>query len=335
MQTDSEQLDLFAWPGRDGASRSLPAAGPPVRPPTAVDVEALPAPDLLRALERLLDGTVGVAGIGPRLIGEVARRRLSEAVPTLVLLCRLHAGFDRARAVPEVVAVLEALSALAAADAAGEVLRLVEQGAFGPMATAAALRFFAAVRHRPAARFARPALSHEHVAVRAAACALVAGLGLQEAVERLRELSTDVDGDVAAAAALACAHLGDHTAKPLLERRLRMAAATEIAPLARALSGIADADTVVLLGRAAERAEPPVRQAIVEALGQIEAPAAVAWLLRFAGDECPHVRIAAAKALAEHDDPRARSALFALADDADPEVRACVDVIVCEFGQPG
>lgn len=335
MHPDSEQLDLFAWPGPAGAARPLPGAGPPLRSSTAVDVDALPTPTLLRALEQLLDGTIQPAGTSRRLIDEVARRRLTEAVPTLVQLCRLHAGFDRARAVPEVAAALEGLSALAAASAAGDILRLVEQDALGATARAAALRFFAAVRHRPAARFARISLSHEHAAVRADACALVAELGQQDALERLRELSADLDAGVAAAADLARGHLRDHAAKPVLEQRLRAASAGEIPRLARALVGVADADTVVLLGRAAGRADSPVRQVIVEALGQIDAPAAVVWLVRFAGDEHPEVRIAAARGLAEHNDPRAAAALRSLAEDADPKVRETAGAIVCEFDQPG
>lgn len=334
MHGDPEQLDLFAWPATDGPSPP-PATESPAEPPVAIDVEALPTPDLLRALEQLLDGAVGAGGSGPRVIGEAARRRLTDAVPTFVRICRLHAGFDRARPVPEVTAALEALCALAAADAAGDILRLVEQDALGAGAIAAALRFFAATRHRPAARFARRSLSHVDAAVRADACALVAELGEREALERLRELSSDIDPGVAAAADPARGHLGDRAVKPVLERRLRAAAADEVSPLARALAGIADADTVVLLGRAAERTDVSVRQAIVGMLGQIEAAAAVAWLLRFAGDEDPDVRVAAATALAEHDDPRARAALFALAEDADPKVREHAGVIVCELDQPG
>jgi HEAT repeat protein len=335
MHADSEQLDLFAWPGQPSAGRPLPGAGVPARWSTAVDVDVLPTAALLRALERLLDGAVEPAGTSRRLIDEVARRRLSETVPMLVQLCKLHAGFDRARAVPEVAAALEGLSALAAASAADDILRLVEQDALGTMARAAALRFFAAVRHRPAAGVARMSLSHEDAAVRADACGLVAELGLQDALERLRELSVDLDAGVAAAADLARGHLRDHAAKPVLEQRLRAASAGEIPRLVHALVGIADADTVVLLGRAAGYVDSSSRRIIVEALGQIDAPSTVIWLVRFAGDEDPEVRLAAAKALAEHDDPRAAATLRSLAEDADHKVRETAGAIVCEFDQPG
>lgn len=335
MYSDSEQLDLFAWPGRAGAARPLPGAGLLVHASTAVDADALPTPTLLRALERLLDGAVESAATSRRLIDEVARRRLIEAIPILVQLCRLHAGFDRARAVPEVAAALEGLAALAAASAAGDILRLVEQDALGATARAAALRFFAAVRHRPAAGAARLSLAHEHAAVRADACGLVAALDLPDALERLRELSADLDAAVAAAADLARGHLRDHAAKPVLEQRLRAASAGEIPRLVHALVGVADADTVVLLGRTAARVDSSARQIIVEALGQIDAPAAVVWLVRFAGDEDPKVRVAAARALAEHDDPRAAAALRSLAGDADPKVQETAGAIVCEFDQPG
>jgi HEAT repeat protein len=335
MQFDSEQLDLFAWPGRAGAAPPppLPAVDPLASSPPTVDVGALSTPELLRAVARLLDGAREAAPAD--LIAEVARRRLTEAVPMLVALCRLHAGFDRARAVPEVAAAVDALSSLAAASAAGDVLRLVEQGAFGPAASAAALRFFAVVHHRPAARLANIALSHEHAAVRAEACALAVALGQHEALEQLRVLSADLDAGVAAAADLARGHLGDHAVKAALEQRLRTAAAEEIPPLARALAGVADADTVVLLGRIAGRSDPALRRTIVDVLGQIDAPGAVPWLVRFVGDDQPEVRLATARALAEHDDPRAGAALRALGEDSDPTVREAAVALARELDRPG
>jgi HEAT repeat protein len=335
MQSDSEQLDPFAWPGRADVAPPLPAPEPLGSPPPTVDVGGLSRLELLRALERLLDGTREPEAVSRHLIDEVARRRLTEAAPMLVAICRLHAGFDRARAVPEVAAALEALSALAAAPAASDVLRLAEQGAFGPWSSAAALRFLAVVRHRPAARLARTSLSHEHAAVRATACALTAALGQCDALDRLRALSADADAGVAAAADLARGHLGDHAVKAALEQRLRTAAPGEIPHLARAIIGVADAETVVLLGRAAGRVEPALRWIIVDVLGQIDAPAAVAWFVRFAADEQPQVRVAAARALAEHDDARAAAALRALADDSDLKVREAAATLMRELCRPG
>jgi hypothetical protein len=333
MQSDSEQLDLFAWPRRANPTLPLTAVGLPAPSPLPIDAGALSTAELLRALGRLLDGGHEPAAV--TLIEEVARRRLTEAVPMLVALCRLHAGFDRARAVPEVAAALKALQALAATSAAGDILRLVEQGAFGPSATAAALRFFAALHHRPAARLAHVALSHEHAAVRAEACALAAALGQHDTLEQLRALSADLDAGVAAAADLARGHLGDHAVKAALEQRLRTAGTGEIPQVARAVAGVADADTVVLLGRTALRADTAIRKAIADVLGQIDVPAAVAWLVRFAGDEQPQVRRAAAAALAEHDDPHAAAALRVLAEDPNPNVWETAAALVREIGQHG
>jgi hypothetical protein len=151
MPLAPDQLDLFAWPAQVDAWRPQPALEAPGRSSVAVDVSALMTPALLRALDGLLDGAVLSSGTNRRLMEEVAQRRLTETIPTLVGICRLHAGFDRARAVPDVIAALEALTAVAAASAASDVLRLAEQNALGPAALAAALRFFAAVRHRPSA----------------------------------------------------------------------------------------------------------------------------------------------------------------------------------------
>jgi HEAT repeat protein len=178
-------------------------------------------------------------------------------------------------------------------------------------------------------------LVHEDATVRADACLLLAELGQQDAIGRLRELGADAEAAVAAAADLARGHLGDTSAKLVLEQRLRAAPANEVPPIARALIGIADSDTVVLLGRAAEHAEIPVRVAIVEALGEIDLPPAVAWLLRFAGDSQGDVRVAVANGLAEHDDPRVLAALQRLAADADPEVRGAADASLSEIGRRG
>jgi hypothetical protein len=59
---------------------------------------------------------------------EIARRRLSDAVPALERLCRRFAGFGVERPVPEQVAALDALGAISGPDAAKAVARLIAKG---------------------------------------------------------------------------------------------------------------------------------------------------------------------------------------------------------------
>ena len=205
----SSQLDLFAWRGRDGGStdtlghrgRSCDASQPARTEP--LDVAVMTREVLLGALAARFDDPRGDSRGLVTLIAEVERRREATAAPLLVRVCRRHAGFDRSRAVPEVVAALKALAAVGAADAAPAILRLVEQNALGHASVAAALRYFASVRHRPAAVLLRPHLDHDEAEVREAACSLAAVIGTQSNIERLLELCKDTSAEVVDAALIA------------------------------------------------------------------------------------------------------------------------------------
>ena len=161
----SSQLDLFAWRERDGNSAETVAHGG--RPRDVLEphrtgpenVAAITPEALHSALEARFDDPTGDSRGLLTLIAEVERRREATAAPFLVRVCRRHAGFDRSRVIPEVVAALNALTAVGAADAAPAILRLVEQGALGHASVAAALRYFASVRYRPAAVLLRPYLN--------------------------------------------------------------------------------------------------------------------------------------------------------------------------------
>ncbi len=116
----SSQLDLFSWREWDAdpaetvghGGRSCDALQPARTAPQ--DVAAMTQEVLLGALEwQLGDPTGDRRGLVP-LIAEVERRREATAAPLLVRVCRRHAGFDRSRAVPEVVAALKALTAVGA-----------------------------------------------------------------------------------------------------------------------------------------------------------------------------------------------------------------------------
>ncbi len=131
----SSQLDLFAWRERDCNSAETvghggrPRDAPQPKRIEPLDVATMTREALLNALEARFADPMGVSRDLVALIAEVERRREATAAPLLVRVCRRHAGFDRWRTVPEVVAALKALTAVGAADAAPAILRLVEQGA--------------------------------------------------------------------------------------------------------------------------------------------------------------------------------------------------------------
>ena len=323
----SSQLDLFGWrqregdPARPGEDDGRPP-GPGGRTPIDSDeISAMTAAALLDALDAGLEATTTGRRTLLPLIAEVERRREAAAVPRLLKVCRRHAGFDRARAVPEVAAALKALAAMGAAEPARAILRLVTQDALGPLSVAAALDYFAALRHRPAAALLDLCFGDESLAVREAACALAAAIGQHVSIETLLELRTDREPRVADAALIALGYLGYRPVKEALEARLRTARPAEIPKVVESLAGVADAETAVTLGRAAEgTSDGTARRAIAQALAELGGTAATTWLLRLAGDPSPRVRRAVAAGLAATDDPRRDAALRRLADDPDPHV---------------
>jgi len=323
----SSQLDLFAWRLRDGDSaETVEHGGRPcdARQPARTepqDVAAMTREVLLSALESRFDDPTGDRhGLVP-LIAEVERRREATAAPLLVRVCRRHAGFDRSRAVPEVVAALNALTAVGAVDAAPAIIRLVEQGALGHASVAAALRYFASVRYRPAAVLLRLHLDHDEAEVREAACTLAAVIGTRSHIERLLELCKDTSAEVIDAALIALGQLGHRPVKKALESRLQTATIDEIPKIVDALVPVSDEETAISLGRLVERvSDENVRYVVAEALAELDGRAAVTWLLRLVDDPCPAIRQVVADALAVRDDPRKVAALWRLSTDADTKV---------------
>ncbi len=267
----SSQLDLFAWRERDGDSAETaghggrPCDAQPARTEPR-DVAAMTREVLLGALEVRFDDPTGDSRDLVPLIAEVERRREATAATLLVRVCRRHAGFDRSRAVPEVGAALKALTAVGAAEAAPAIMRLIEQGALGHASVAAALRYFASVRHRPAAVLLRPHLDHEEAEMREAACFLAAAIGTRSNLERLLELCKDTSAEVIDAALIALGNLGHRPVKKVLEARLQTAPIDEIPKIVDALVPVSDEETAISLGRLVERiSDENVRYVVAEA----------------------------------------------------------------------
>jgi len=323
----TEQLDLFAWRERDRDTPETIGHGerridaPPPDRTEPQDVAAITREALLGALEAQYDDPTVNSRDFVALITEVERRREARAAPLLVRVCRRHAGFDRSRAVPEVVAALKALTATGVADDAPVIMRLVEQGALGHASVAAAMQYLTTVRYRPAAALLCTHLTHDEAEVREAACALAAVIGSHSHIERLLELRTDTSAKVVDAAIISLGSLGHRPVKKLLESRLQTAAIDEIPKIVDALVPVSDEETAVCLGRLAERiSDENVRRVVVEALGELDGRASVTWLLRLVDDPCPAIRQVVAEALAIRDDSRKLAALRRLTTDADTEV---------------
>lgn len=322
---ERSQLDLFAWRGPAG-DRGTPASGAakPLRArlPEAQNIPGMAAADLLGALDACLEATVPSGLQVTDLIAELGRRGETGATDRLVAVCRRHAGFDSRRTVPEVVAALRALALIKSPAPAPAILRLVEQGAFGPESMAAALRYFAAQCYRPAASLLDQAFTHESAQLRLTACEFAAAVGTYGRREALRALRQDNDAAVAEAALLALGRLGDRAVKNDLEDRLRLAEPEAIPKVVESLAALADEETAILLGRLAEScSDQAACLALVRALAELDAATALPWLLRLAADPSPEIRRTVVAGLAGHDDPRRAPALRQLAEDDDPNVR--------------
>jgi hypothetical protein len=252
------QLDLFAASGiaRDDPPAAAPTAAPG-RDPAALDdtalVAALPSAGLKAA---------------PALAAEAGRRRLPEAVPALLAICRRFIGFGRDTLVPEQLAALAALGAIGGTEAAKGVAALVTGRAVEGPNRAHAVAAAATLGARLPATTLVELMSDPAPAVRAAGCACA---GQQLAlVPRLLELARDAAGEVRAAAACALGRMGRHEALPMLRRLLREAPSDAVIEAAAA---VADEDCVVLLGRIA-RTRPDLAEAATDALAMIDHPRA-------------------------------------------------------------
>lgn len=314
------QGDLFTWPRRPAHVAVPQEAAEAVSPAPAESLEHLETAVLIARLDALLDADRPAMAAFVALADALAARADRAAAPVLLRLAHRFAGFDRDTSAPEMRAALRALAAVADPACAVAVTDLATLDALSPESLALALDVLAAVRHRPAAPLARRHLGHEVAAVRVAACGLVRALRLRQTAPALETLLTDPAQAVNRAAALTLGALALPAGKEPLEAWLPAATPLDLPQVVAALVPVADEDTAVLLGRAAERADLEGRLAVVAALGQIEGRAAVTWLGRLARDRKPEVRIAVAEALEKLADLTAAPILHELAGDSDGRV---------------
>ena len=264
------------WIMKAGLARSpftLPIAS--FKVPRASGLAGLLKPTWLSEICRKLNPCAACA-----LAAEAGRRRLGDAVTALVALCNRFVGFGVDFSVPEQVAALEALGAIGGPEASRSVSQMIGKGIVqGPNLAAAAT---AASRLRVVLPpdVALPLLRHANPSVRAAACACVRAGGDIEAT--LIELLTDLNGEVATAAACALGEAGRVEARDPLKRYLIEKPSPRVI---EALAGVADEEAIVLLARIGRR-RSELANSVLSALDEIDharATAAASGLRQWLG----------------------------------------------------
>ena len=247
----SRQFDLFG--DRPAAAPDVRPASPPLRPDTLSDdeiLDRLPAAGLRDAL--LLCSLVVERNLGER------------AVPALDRLWRRFKGFGRERRLPEQEAVVETLARIGTKRAKDLLARIVTAADLPPPLLPVALRAALAAGLRLPRGFTGPLLRHVDSDVRECA----AGLGQfgRPDIAALEGLIGDTHPPARRAAAVVLGRLGRASAKAVLLEELHRNPASEIVT---ALSGIADDDIAVHLGRCAG-AHPALAQTIAANLEEME-----------------------------------------------------------------
>ncbi len=223
-----------------------------------MDVEELTDATLIAAIP---DASLADA---QALAAEAGRRRLGDAVPALIALCNRFVGFGANCRVPEQTAALDALCVIGGAAASRYVNQTIVKGIVqGPNLTAAliaASRLGATLNPD----VALPLLRHAEPSVRAAACACVRANG--EIVATLIELLSDLNREVATAAACALGRMGRIEALNPLKR---LVVERPSARVIEALAGVADEEAIVFLARLG-RNRPELADAVLSALDEID-----------------------------------------------------------------
>ncbi|GEM_PF-1795448 len=268
-----------------------------------------PLPDptqTFSALTHMLDYGIGDFGRYRRLISALTLSPDRKEIALLERILRRNAAYCRDyEGFGEVVAALEKLTAWQAQDSGNCIEMLYEKDAFGSAARAQALRYFAQIERRSAARFAVEALEAGDARERAAAAHYLGRLKAmplaQAQAGRLADALSDPSKAVRTEACDALALFRDRRALPGIRKRLH----TAVTPaLIECLTDFGERDDYVYIARLHDHETPEIRQAVAEALGDIGDPRYRRLLTKMAKD--PDVRVAEA----------AKEALLDLLDQA-------------------
>jgi hypothetical protein len=251
------QLDLFSDRGVEAEQDLSPSPCPAM---VSADIE-----------DEVLIAAIAESDLADscELAAEAGRRQLAAAVPALAALCRRFAGFGTRRLIPEQAAAIEALALIGGRDAADAVSETIERAVAQGPGLQIALSAAARLGSRLSSAALRQLLQHPEPVVRANACRCARPL--PELILLLIDLLDDLNRGVAISAACALGRIGTE-ARSKLKSLLRDDPSEDVID---AISSIADAECVVLLGRIA-RSRSILADAALASLDNIELASAAA-----------------------------------------------------------
>jgi len=251
------QPDLFSGGGVTPEHRTQPDSEVPSISPAELDNDTLLA-------------VIMEAGLAdsPSLIAEAVRREMPAAVSVLEKLCFRFAGFGTDLLIPEQKAALQALAAIGGQKAALSVVRLIVKAAVQGPTLKVAVNVAAQLGSNLPGDMVRQLLGHADAEVRADACRCARAA--PDTIFILIGLLEDLNRGVNVAAACALGRMGNRDALPMLSRMLRDAPSAEIID---AISGVADEDSIILLGRLLQT-ESALSSVVRDALDAIDHPRA-------------------------------------------------------------
>ena len=228
------QLDLFSDRGVEAEQGLSPSRCPAM---VSADIE-----------DEVLIAAIAESDLADscELAAEAGRRQLAAAVPALAALCRRFAGFGTRRLIPEQAAAIEALALIGGRDAADAVSETIERAVVQGPGLQIALSAAARLGSRLSSAALRQLLQHPEPVIRADACRCARPL--PELISLLIDLLDDLNRGVAISAACALGRIGRIEARSQLKSLLRDGPSADVID---AISSIADAEGVVLLGRIA------------------------------------------------------------------------------------
>jgi HEAT repeat protein len=252
-----EQLDLF-----HGVASSAAALQARPAEPLAIDPATLGDEELVGGLADLR-----IADCLAR-IREIGRRRPRAGIAALEALCLKHAGFGRARMIPEQAAAVEAMIAIGGSEAATAISRLIARRAMEGPGLNLALCAAACLGSSLQEEIVGEHLRNDDPGIRATAARCVRAWPRLAPV--LIELLDDLHGEIRIAAACALGRMGCREGRALLTRMLREDPTTDVMA---ACAGIGDEEIVVLLGRIGT-SRPDLSRAAMAALENVDHPTA-------------------------------------------------------------
>ena len=204
------------------------------------------------------------------LCAEAARRKLIAAIPVLEALCRRFKGFGLEHTVPEQVAALRALTAIATREGADAVRRILADNVVQGPGLYDAVHAAVQLGCLLPPSISLTLLRHDDARVRSAACRCARPHA--DIAPLLVNLLDDFHRPVAIAAACALGRAGRIEARPILVRLLGTEPTEEVID---AVSSVADDDCIVQLGRIG-RTNQALSAVALAALDAIDSPRAQA-----------------------------------------------------------